>query len=145
MFAVEVKVEEHLTEKMRKVIQKNPAARVSRLLAQELVWTLKGRAPFWHGTLMRSIQSHPTKEGYNIHMVDYAEGLEFGHGPVEVNPLIIAWAFEKSRAPFKAIETLITVGAIKHPFVQSTINSVMAEFDKYSFEVKNVLKESGFR
>lgn len=146
MISIEIHGDKELLAKMKKLERANPAKAICKEMAQFLVFNLKSRVPFWTGNLMKSIQSRMTIDGYNIQMESYAEGLEFGHGPVEVNPLIIAWAFEKSRAPFKAIETLVTVGAKKHPFIQPSIDAVMKELEPTSMSVLNrTLKESGFR
>lgn len=120
------------------------------VLARKLTRNLRMRVPVWMGTLKKSIKSRAIDENtIGVTMLDYWREVEFGHGPVEANEKIWAWAVTKIKSPSrigKAILTLKTVGARPHPFVQPALASLIPEtMPTFSSQIRTAIRNSGFR
>ena len=146
IISVTIKGRKELIRKLEKLKVKNPAKMVCKEFAQELVINMKSIAPYWTGALQKSIQSRMTRDGYNIHTIEYAGEVEYGHGPVQDTERIWAWAEAKSTAPASAVATLMLKGAVPHPFVEPALRAVEGDFDRIAkATVNRAFKECGLR
>lgn len=150
MIAIEIKGAEELMRKFDKMRMKQPAKRVCKEIARDLVMNMKSLVPFWHGSLMKSIQSRETKDGYNIHMLFYGKFLETGHRiPAETRiPLLVGWARQKLIWPEMWLKKVEKFGwwVRPQPFIQPSIDQTITNFDNIaSYSITSALKESGFK
>jgi len=144
-----------LERKLANYKKKNSAREICRENAQDLVQMMKSIVPYWHGNLMKSIQSRQTIDGYNIHMNFYGRFLEEGHMIPKgaTHPFLRLWAMEKLGEGLYGNWAGRWLGIIKsrgwkvqaQPFIRPAVAAVTANLPYKSIKivVKN-LKECGF-
>jgi len=145
---VKVTGDKELMEKFKRLGEKKPGMRICGELSKQIVQNMKALAPYWSGTLMKSIQSRPTKEGYNIHMVEYGEYIDRGTQPFwlpRYAPRFEAWASSKGFNWFALRKNVAIKGISAQPFIQPSVEGAMAVFDTTAMTVLNqTIRESGF-
>jgi hypothetical protein len=150
---VEVRVTglKELNQKRKRLDEKKPGLRICGELAKQMVQNMKSLAPYWSGTLMKSIQSRQTKEGYNIHMVEYGRYIDRGVAPNRLYlpayaPRFQLWTAAHGFNWSTMRRTVAMEGISAQPFIQPSVEGAMAVFDTTAVTVMNkTIKEAGFR
>lgn len=150
---IEIRINDKATPALERFMNKQVGKIISKEVAHQLVEQMKSMVPFWNWNLYNSIQSRPTKNGYNISMLFYGRFVETGHKIKSMNPLLTHWAFAKIANPtafFRMIYYSHRMGmdyqAKAHPFIQPSIDYVVSNLEPISVNIVNkTLKESGFK
>ena len=150
MLTIEIEGLKELNRKFNR-LDKNLGKTVVSEISKVLVQNLKSNSPFWHGELMRSIQSRPTKDGSNIHILDYGAQIETGFYINRLTPLLEQWSVDKLIRPNRFIGMIRWFEKIgksyysePSPWIQPSIDQTMGEFDTIAKDsVNNAFKEAG--
>ena len=149
MIAVEIRGATEVRQKLDRLMTSHLDRKVCKEIADELVSSMKTLVPFWHGFLQQSIRAKPVSDGYDIGMNFYGRFVEMGtaaHIVSDKNYLLKAWAGSKG-INWNILKTIIAKHGTKaHPFIQPSIDYVMANFDNMALRIVNkTIRESGFR